>query len=190
MKEDRSQQPKFQRRIFFALWPEQVTRDALNQNIKPDITHYLKTNPARKVPTHNWHLTLAFVGNVSDETFDCCLQQGSLVTAEAFSITLNKYDFFERPQIIWLGGEQIPDGWYELVSNLNEQLAICGYKPDRKHPIPHMTVVRKAKQPMKKTKFKPVTLTAKEFALIESRQTDKGVMYSVIRHWPLVNPLK
>ena len=185
MSEAHSQQSKSQRRIFFALWPEQATRDALKKTTHTDITHYLKTNQARKVPVHNWHLTLAFVGNVSDETVAGCLQQGSQIVADSFSLTLNRFAYFEQPQVVWLGCDQIPNAWYDLVNRLNEVLAVCGYQPDRNHPLPHMTVLRKAKQPMAVTQFKPVTWKVSEFALIESTTTDKGTHYSVVQHWPL-----
>ena len=176
---------KNQRRIFFALWPEQDIRDSLQKNIKTDITHFIKSNQVRKVPKHNWHLTLAFIGNVPDETFACCLEQGSKIDADAFSVTLNKFDFFDSPQIVWLGCEQIDNAWYELVNKLNEALTVCGYKPDRKNPTPHMSVLRKAKHSMSTTQFEPVTWKVNEFALIESTTTDKGANYSVVKSWPL-----
>jgi len=179
------QKKQNQRRIFFALWPEQEVRNTLQNNIKTDVTHFIKSNQVRQVPIHNWHLTLAFVGNVSEEIFACCLDQGSCVTAKAFSVTLNTFDYFARPQIVWLGCDQVDNAWYELVNKLNEVLTVCGYKPDRKHPVPHMSVMRKAKRPMTVTRFKPVTWNVNEFALIESRTTDKGAMYSVVKQWSL-----
>lgn len=182
---DNSHTDKNSKRIFFALWPEQDVREALNKNTKSDITSFLKEKPLRKVPMHNWHFTLAFVGNVSAEIFACCLEQGSQISAEAFSLTLNKFNYFEQSKVIWIGCDQIPTAWYELVNKLNQALLLCGYKLDKTHPIPHMTVLRKAKQPMAVTQFDPVTWTASEFALIESTTTDNGVLYSAIKCWPL-----
>ena len=186
MIEMNSQQREKQRRIFFALWPEQEIRDTLQKNIKTDINYYIKTNQIRKVPIHNWHLTLAFVGNVSVDTFACCLSQGDEISAKAFSLTLDKYDYFDRPQIIWLGCERIENAWYELVNRLNVVLANCGYRPDRKRPIPHMSILRKAKRPMAIKKFKPVTWHVNAFALIESTTTDNVTKYSVVKQWPLL----
>jgi len=180
-----SHKPEYSRRIFFALWPAQGIRDVLKKNTMSAMKYFLNENTVRKVPIHNWHLTLAFVGNVRNEILGCCLEQGGQVTANTFSMTLNNFDYFDKSKIIWLGCDQNPTGWYELVNKLNEVLSRCGYKPDRVHPVPHMTILRKAKRPIAASQFDPVVWNIHEFALIESATTDKGTLYSVVKRWPL-----
>lgn len=170
-----------QHRIFFALWPDDVTRDAIASFVKP----CLAGHPAKKVPQHNWHLTLAFLGNVPQQKYECALQQAALVQSESFVITLDMFGYWPRPRVVWLGCNEVPEPLQSLVTQLNTHLIPCDYKPEHRIYAPHLTLLRKANQGIKQRDITPVSWCVKDFVLVESATTEKGSVYQVVRRWPL-----
>jgi 2'-5' RNA ligase len=168
-------------RIFFALWPGDQVRAEIKKHIQP----YLGKHPAKKVPLHNWHITLAFLGNVSAETKQCAQEKAAAIHAQAFEIQLDKPGFFKRARVVWLGTNDCPQALTSLVDQLNRQLAACGYQTDFKVFIPHMTLLRKAYKGLAIEEFQPITWRVNEFVLVESVTTEKGATYEVINKWAL-----
>ena len=56
-------------RLFFALWPDDVTRQAL-----AELSRSLEYVDFKQVRSYNFHVTLVFLGQVSAETV-CLLKQ-------------------------------------------------------------------------------------------------------------------
>ncbi len=168
-------------RIFFALWPDEAIRQALAAVVKP----CLAGHPAKKVPPHNWHLTLAFLGNVTQAQYECALQQAARVQGETFELVFDKFGYWSRPRVVWLGCNEVPVQLQTLVEQLNINLVPCEYRPEHRIYAPHLTLLRKANHDIKIGKVAPVNWRVKEFVLVESTMTDKGSVYQVIKRWPL-----
>jgi len=58
------------RRLFFALWPDDDTRQLIRNNLKKVIQH----GGGKRVPEENLHLTLSYLGSV-DEATQRCIEQ-------------------------------------------------------------------------------------------------------------------
>ena len=168
-------------RIFFALWLDEAVREQIKQTITP----YLQQSPAQRVPFHNWHITLAFLGNVSEQTYGCALRQAGQVVGQGFELTLNEFGYWPRPRVVWLGCSTIPTALNNLVANLNQQLQPCDYTPEHARYVPHLTVLRKAKQGLAETRFDSVVWNVRDFVLVASEQTRQGHVYKIIQRWPL-----
>lgn len=168
-------------RIFFALWPDDVTRAAIASVVKP----HLATHPAKKVPQHNWHITLAFLGNVTRAQYDCALQQAMQIRSEAFDLVLDTFGFWSRPRVVWLGCRETPAPLSGLVEQLNNQLIPCAYKPEQRVYAPHLTLLRKADKGIKQRDVTPVSWRVQEFVLVESVTKNTGSVYQVVQRWSL-----
>lgn len=168
-------------RIFFALWPDEAVRKA----IKKQLQHRLDKLPARRVPVHNWHITLAFLGNVTAETKACVQENAALVKAECFNLQLDQFGYFKRARVAWLGCEQTPEQLNSLYTRLSQALLPCGYTAEHQSLIPHMTLLRKASKRPRFDEFKPVEWPVNEFVLVESQVDDRGSSYKVINRWNL-----
>jgi len=171
-------------RLFFALWPDEDLRAGVKKNIQP----YIQNHPAKIVPVNNWHVTLAFLGNVSSETKACLQQQAGLLEGKRFTLQLDQFGYFERARVAWLGCNDVPHEMAALFDKLNVALAPCGYQPDFKKFVPHMTLLRKASKGLAAQDVKPITWPVNEFVLVESVPTEpieKGVIYNVINRWQL-----
>ena len=169
------------RRIFFALWPDDALRQQIAQHVWPVFNH----PQGRKVPRQNWHMTLAFLGNVSEDEFACAQTQANNVDTKSFELVLDVIGHWSRPRVAWLGCEKKPAAIDELVNILNEQLAICGYTPEYKTFRPHMTLMRKVTRRPKSFTFQPITWQCHEFVLVESQLDHTGSVYKIIQRWPL-----
>jgi 2'-5' RNA ligase len=168
-------------RIFFALWPDDSLRQEIHRQVFPVFDH----PQGRKVPKQNWHITLAFLGNVSDEMFDCVRSQADQVKGDSFELELDTIGHWSRPKVVWFGCHNKPAAVDVLFANLNLQLQTCGYSPDYKILQPHMTLMRKVTRKPKPFKFQPVRWQCNEFVLVESTVDDKGSTYKVINTWKL-----
>lgn len=177
----RMKQEKNQHRLFFALWPSEGVRAAIKKNIQP----YIQDHPAKKVPVHNWHITLAFLGNVSSETKACVQQQVALLKEKHFTLQLDHLGYFERARVAWLGCNDVPREMQALFDELNVALAPCGYQSDFKIFTPHLTLLRKVSTALDAQDVAPLNWSVNEFVLVESVTTDHGATYKVINRWKL-----
>jgi 2'-5' RNA ligase len=134
---------------------------------------------------HNLHLTLAFIGNVAAEQLACMRAAAAGVVAEPFELQLDRFGYWKRPRIAWLGCEQTPDALSELVASLNIALGDCGYQPESRPFQGHVTLVRKAQGGEPPADFAALSWPVTDFCLVESVGGPDGVNYEVIARWPL-----
>ena len=168
-------------RIFFALWPDVVLREQLNNagksiSVEP---------PVRRVPDYNLHLTLHFIGNVYRDQLLCMQQQARLVEAERFEFGIDCQGHFSKPRVAWLGCSEIPAALQYLHRQLGQGLRHCDYQPESRRYHPHITVARKIQSIAECKNFAPIRWRVEKFVLIESRSTGSGVEYRVIDSYDL-----
>ena len=174
------------RRLFFALWPEKEVRQAIVRQTAP----YLKKKSGRIIPAANLHITLHFIGSVDDEMAACLHTTASAVKAEPFQLELDTFGYFSRAKIAWLGVTHTPEAALRLNETLGEQLTDCGYQPDRRKFSPHVSLMRKCRQPVSALRGEvSIPWTVDRFVLLESVQEivdgRQGVSYRVIEQYPL-----
>jgi 2'-5' RNA ligase len=168
-------------RIFFALWPDALLREQLD-NARKSIP---VERPARRVPDTNFHLTLHFIGNVYREQLVCMQQQAGLVVAERFELDIDCQGHFSKPRVAWLGCSDVPGALQDLHRQLGQRLRDCEYQPELRRYHPHITVARKIKSMPESSNFAPMRWRVEKFVLIESRATESGVEYRVIDSYDL-----
>ena len=168
-------------RLFFALWPDAVTRERLQQAadcIALDAT-------ARRVPQANLHLTLHFIGNVYLDEMACLREYARQVDAASFSLSIDCQGYFHKPRVGWLGCSNPPDALGDLHRKLGSQLRHCGYRPEQREFHPHVTIARKLGQIGADAAFKSIDWPLHEFALVEVQALKNGVQYRVVERYPL-----
>jgi len=163
------------RRVFFALWPDAVVREAI-------VRQRGRLNPpgARRVPDHNLHLTLLFLGDQPSEAVDAVLGWQS-PELQNFRLTLDRFGWFAGARVAWLGGPRHAAG-EGLVAALSERAAGQGLRFDRRRWVPHVTLFRRVARRQSAPDPTPVDWPVTEFALIESLP-NQG--YQVLRTWSL-----
>lgn len=137
--------------------------------------------------SENLHLTLHFLGDISNDYCDCIIKAASRVKSPILHIALNKLDTFSRAKILYLGMTNVPGQLVQLHRNLGIALQHCGFKPETRMYTPHVTLMRKVSK-YKINRMPPqIIWTVDKFALIESTQLANGVSYCPLKFFKLVN---
>ncbi len=163
-------------RIFFALWPEEHIRDAII-----DRRQQLGQLTRRKVPDHNLHLTLLFLGNQRRTVLPELKRAVDVIKADTFLLKLNEFGWFRMPRVAWLGGAAVEAG-QRLVDALAATCTTLGMGYRQNPWNPHVTLYRQVQTkpvfPQPETIFWPVS----SYVLLESIPNKP---YKILYQWAL-----
>jgi len=147
----------------------------------------------RPVPAANFHITLAFVGELRETALEqLCLSVDDWLAGNSMrgnGFDLDQTGYWQKPGIYWLG----PARWPQQLTQLSDKLAglasRVGGKREKGNFQPHITLFRRcAEAPAAPAVIPHLTLTYTHFTLFESRQGKQGVSYHPRQHWDLHSP--
>jgi 2'-5' RNA ligase len=174
------------RRVFFALWPDEAQRRAIEHAAGKAVRH----SGGRPVPAANLHVTLAFLGSVGaariPELQRIAREQAALFSEQASAtLTFARLVHWKEAQVLCaLATEERPTA-RALAAALQAATAAAGFSPDRKPFQPHVTLARKVVRPGTLQQLRPLVWRFEAFALIDSRTQPSGPLYSVLDTYPL-----
>lgn len=166
------------KRLFFALWPDSETR-ARCAAISAALKHC-----GRPVHPDNLHVTLVFLGSVDDATETKLVDAAAAVNFAKISIRFDALNYWRRPRIICLCGKPEDSAVARLVAQLNALASSLDIPTDDRPYQAHITLLRKANK-LPALAFDPIVWQADAFCLAESCSTPEGVVYRVLKTWPL-----
>ena len=166
------------KRLFFALWPTDEVRAAWR-----DLFPSGAVQPS--VPPERRHLTLAYLGDITQEEEVRARYVADTVQASGFEFTLNKYDSFEKQRVVWAGCMTYCNGLQYVVDLLREGLRKQSLPAESRTFTPHMTLLRKHRKVPEGWLEPNLQWAAKEFVLVHSHRRDEGLCYDLIGRWPL-----
>ena len=182
-------------RLFFALWPDDETRQAL-----AELSRSLEHIDFKQVRSYNFHVTLVFLGQVSAETV-CLLKQAvEGVAVQPFELCFDSLTYWSSPRILCLTcrrpaedepmGEGVAtQGTFAeagvLASALQAAAVSCGLRADPRPYVPHITLARHVRY-LPDIKIEPIIWRAEAFCLVESSSESDGVRYEVLQQWPFI----
>ena len=171
------------RRLFLALWPDELTRKRL-----ADVQQLLGKNErlrkARAVPVANLHITAHFLGAVTEDVYrqlDALLPE---VNAQASTLVIDRWGYFPKAKVLWLGGDSTA-ALNDLVDQTQTCIQACVDGYAQKRFVPHITIFRKARHPVEADDFEPIEWHIDRFALVESVTHPQGAEYTVLQEWML-----
>lgn len=167
-------------RLFFALWPDDATRDALDRAGKWLHQHW----GGRRMRTETLHITLAFLGSTPAERLDALFACADAIQSDAFELTLDQPGYWRHNRIGWLGARETPPQHSELVGALNTQLRTAAFPVDARPHVPHVTLLRKSNGG-EMLESRAVKWPISEFVLVKSVNHSDGARYEVMRRWGL-----
>ncbi len=166
------------RRLFFALWPDPAVRRGL--------VHLQRALPGgRAVHPEDLHATLAFLGPVADDRLACVTAAAAGLRAPPFELRLDRLGYWSRPKIAWCGADQVPEALGGLVRGLWRALEGCGFSPETRPYLPHVTLARKARRIESEPVEPPLRWPVDRFVLVESLPLPEPPRYKVVASWPL-----
>jgi 2'-5' RNA ligase len=166
-------------RLFFALWPDAATR----ARIAEAAAALHLTGNARLVPGENFHLTLAFVGEVAEPQLEALLEIGRRRHGSACTITFDGYEYWPEPRVAVAVAREPPAALVELWTRLHEDLRLRARTP----PRAHVTLARKVPQAPVLQAMSPFCWSARSFSLVRSDTSGPQSVYTVVGTWPLLD---
>ncbi len=167
-------------RLFFALWPDDATRDALNHTGKWLHQHW----GGRRMRADTLHITLAFLGSTPVDQLDALFACADTVQSHAFELVLDQTGYWRHNRIGWLGANEAPPQHLDLVGALNTALQAADFPVDARPHVPHVTLLRNTAGG-EIPACEPVRWPVSDFVLVKSVTEPDGAHYEVIRRWSL-----
>jgi 2'-5' RNA ligase len=167
------------KRLFFALWPDEVTRQKIWLISEAAVDESLKI-----VRPDNFHVTLVFLGQTDTATEQQLCDAMQFITADSISIRFERFTLWQKGGILCLTSKHQPQQITDLVEKITEHVKLTSLRIDERPYTAHITLARKAKR-KPDVLFEPFIWQASEFALVESQSTPNGVNYQVLKTWPL-----
>lgn len=167
-------------RLFFALWPTPVLQRQMAL-----LANEVRRAGGRPVREENLHITLAFLGSVTEEQLACLRREVSGVQGRAFTLTLDRIGGFRRSGITWLGSTEVPEALAGLVARLGQVMEACGLEPDTRPYQPHVTLRRRSRRSPGLPPFTPLRWPVAEFVLVESHISGDGARYEILERLEL-----
>ncbi len=168
-------------RLFFALWPDDKTREAISH-----LRLSLNTNGFKWVKPNNFHITLVFLGSVDNNTAQLIKQSIANISVQPFTLYFNQLAYWRKPKILCLTCQQPTEivKITNLATDIKKIAATFDLNTDTQPFTPHITLARDAFF-LPEIHFEPIIWSADSFCLIESCAEPDGVCYKVIQQWAL-----
>ena len=169
-------------RLFFAAAPESATRERIAA-----AAGAIRLEPSvRLVPRTNYHMTLAFIGEVAAAAMPVLRQIGGAQRAAAFALRFDAYEYWPKPEVIVGAARQIPPALHGLWQQLHRDLAAEHWALDPKRLRPHVTLANKVSQAPVFPAMQPIEWVVRDFCLMRSDSSSSGSAYTVVDTWPLL----
>ncbi len=167
-------------RHFLALWPDRAVCERLGAEARQAFTkgrlHHLV----------DLHMTLVFLGEISEAQVHCVEAAAGAVRGRSFSLRIDGIGYWHRPRILWAGPTRTPEALSQLVFDLQNGLKACGFEPERRRYQPHVTLYRKAPGGEPRTIEPAIEWSVSEFVLATSGVgAHGGPRYRILRRWAL-----
>jgi 2'-5' RNA ligase len=149
---------------------------------------------ARWVDPGNLHLTLRFIGEVSEDVAADVDEALVRLRARRFTLQLAGTGVFggDRPRNLWVGVERAPE-LAALRDKIEQALTRAGLPPEPRKFAPHVTLARLHNPPVDEVAgflaahagFRAEPLAVEAFSLIASYPTKAGSVYEDQADYPL-----
>ena len=186
------------RRLFFAFWPDEATREAMHHAAHKAV----RGSGGRPVPVSNLHVTVAFLGSVAESLRPEVERIGAEVAAEGFGaggasgpgsdgeppahleLVFDGVEVWPKPQVLVATCSASPTAAAALAARLWQALRPLPIRPDVRPYKPHVTLARKVRRPASGLTLKPVSWPVRALTLVESVKDPTGARYEPIANWP------
>jgi len=172
-------------RVFFGLETDSDTRRAL-----ADWRDCYAAAAGRAVPAANFHITLAFIGEVDNRQLDTLCRAVDAWEpgphTKAGKVVLDQVGYWPKPGIYWAGPAQPPPGLAALARKLQHIGGLVGARLEKRLFAPHVTLYRGCTEPPTAPTVLPaITLAYDHFTIFESQMSRQGVSYHALADWAL-----
>ncbi len=178
-------------RLFISLnLPDNVIKQIIGLRDKICLEKNIKWEPIEKL-----HLTIKFIGDVSDEMIDNISNELLFVNnIQSIKCSFNTFGFFYRdgkPFILW-AGLNVDETLFDLITELNSRLEKLSIPIEQRKFNPHITLLRIKNDPginfvnnFKNFTFEPILFTTNSITLYKSILHSERSKYFEIKNYKL-----
>jgi 2'-5' RNA ligase len=181
--------------LFFALWPDERSRDELARATREAV----EASGGRPTELENLHATLLFLGSVAESRIPALAAISLSVTEEIRGgvdgefgepkIVFDQIEFWKKARVVVASvSEAVGTGYLRasaIAAALQREALRAGFAPDLKPFRPHVTVARKVGDFSPLAQMRAVSWSVAGFALVESQTTADGAVYRVLESFSL-----
>ncbi|SHI22779.1 RNA 2',3'-cyclic phosphodiesterase [Ferrimonas marina] len=170
-------------RLFFSVPVPRVTQLALLRQQSALAQAGVRGRP---VPAANFHLTLAFLGNVTASQKASLLERWAELVPPDLQLSLDTLHYWAKPGVLALGARRTPIALGQLASALQQDAAHHGLHASRQAFRPHITLFRGASALLPELPEQlepPIILPCHSVELMLSENGPGGVEYHRLKHW-------
>lgn len=174
-------------RLFVAIRPPDPVRDLLLRTMGG-------ISGARWQSDEQLHLTLRFIGEVDRHRADDIHAALGAIHHPRFAVAVNGLGTFDRrgqPETVWAGVAP-HEPLKALHKKVDQAIARVGVAPDERAYLPHITLARLKRSSgsvrgllEQSGGLKSPSFPVDGFALMESKLTPEGAVYSAVELYPL-----
>jgi 2'-5' RNA ligase len=151
-------------RLFFALWPAAPAAAVLAAHGEAIVAaHGGRAMGAAKI-----HLTLAFLGDVSEDRIPAALEAARVEPFEPFTLRLDRLGGFRRSKVGWAGMSRPPAQLLRVQEALEGALRERQFALEARAFAPHVTLARKVERPVTAMAIEPVEWESRAVALVRT----------------------
>jgi RNA 2',3'-cyclic 3'-phosphodiesterase len=170
-------------RLFFAAFPDR----SLRQRIESKALELEALEQAHPVRPENYHMTLAFIGEVSNQRAAAVRAAGSAVRAAAFEVRFDAIEHWPKAEVLVASASDAPAALLRLHRTLREVRGRLGLPDDPRPFRPHITLVRKVAQAPVLKAMSEFSWSVRSFRLVRSSRSAEGSVYTVVDTWSLLD---
>ena len=173
--------PPERQRLFFAITPS----PELAQTFYQLANNELRDCRGRRLKPEQIHLTLRFIGSVNDEVATCLQDAAGHIHLPAFELVFDTLGYWPRPRVVWSMPSHVPTALTDLAAQLERICVGCGLPSETRAYVPHLTLLRNARQRPTDTHMAPLHWPVGAFALLRSETLPQGAVYTELQRWSL-----
>ncbi len=169
--------------LFFAVWPCEAERAAMAA-----VAARLELGPhVRRIPPEEYHVTVAFVGEVPVERIDALIAIGARSARGPCTLRFDACEHWPKPEVVVAAARQIPENLERLWGELHERLGEIGCALDPKRLRPHVALARGVADAPALPPPPACAWNATELCLMRSARGRTTPAYTVLARWPLLD---
>lgn len=168
-------------RVFFALTITQACKFKLHDACRKTIR---ACKSGKFTTCDNLHLTLAFIGDVTDnevERLSVLLDEFEACKPDLVAASFGQF-YKKNKKILWIGVEE-NQTLLRLQGELSLKLKQAGFRVEAMPYVPHITFARGVvlDEDVSMSYFSPTEVTISSVALMESKRVDERLVYRVVK---------
>jgi 2'-5' RNA ligase len=168
-------------RLFFALRPD----DEVTLQLSHVASRLNLESSSSRVDPKNYHVTLAFVGEVAASKLAVLQQIGRSLCARRFAFSCDSLEYWQKSQVVVAASQIAPPALHDFWMRLNDAIGL-----PRERLRAHVTLARKVAQAPVLQAMSSTIWQATNFSLIRSDTGGSESAYTVLDTWPLLDEME